>query len=451
MSGVRPVTRSLAAALGLAFLVSLFLVDVPPLTRFLGIAFLVAMLLVLRALEAARADAVAAARRAAARSDERTLGTRLGEGLREPLLLLDPERRVRDANRAARALFDEGMVGRDVALHLRHPAVLEAIGRVRAGAEAVQCEIRLAGPGGRVYAVSVSRIPAAGRDGADRGDETAAPPYLILVFLHEITALRQAERMRVEFVANASHELRTPLSALIGFIETLRGPAKDDAAARERFLAIMDAEARRMARLIEDLLTLSRIERDVHLRPEGRVALRPLCEAVVRTLEPMARARDMTVTLDLPADLPPLRGDPDQLTQVVQNLLANALKYATAATTVTVRARAEPDGRSLRLEVGDEGPGIAPAHLPRLTERFYRVDTARSREAGGTGLGLAIVKHVVARHGGRLEIASAPGEGTTVRVTLPAADSGEAAQGSGEAAQGTESGQTGGEDRIRSC
>ncbi|RMD89159.1 MAG: hypothetical protein D6807_04290 [Alphaproteobacteria bacterium] len=438
MSGDRSLLRYLAAALGLTFLASLFLVEVPPLTRLLGIAFLVTMLLLVRTLEAARADAVAVARRAAARSDEGTLGTRLGEGLREPLLLLDPERRVRDANRAARALFGAAMVGRDVALHLRHPAVLEAIGRVRAGAEAVQCEIRLAGPRGRVYAVSVSRIPAAEGKREEAGDVTAAP-FLILVFLHEITALRQAERMRVEFIANASHELRTPLSALIGFIETLRGPAKDDAAARERFLAIMDAEARRMARLIEDLLTLSRIERDVHLRPRGQVVLRPLCESVVRTLEPMAKARDMTVTLDVPSDLPPLRGDPDQLTQVVQNLLANALKYATAATTVTVRARAEPDARSLRLEVGDEGPGIAPEHLPRLTERFYRVDTARSREAGGTGLGLAIVKHVVARHGGRLEIDSAPGAGTTVRVTLPLADAGEAMQGTG-------SGKTGGED-----
>jgi two-component system phosphate regulon sensor histidine kinase PhoR len=229
--------------------------------------------------------------------------------------------------------------------------------------------------------------------------------------------------MRADFIANAGHELKTPLAALIGFIETLRGPARDDGAARERFLAIMHEQARRMARLVDDLLSLSRIELNEHVAPTGRIALVPVIEEVARGLELRAAERGIRIVHRLPPHLPEVQGDRDELVQVFQNLLDNAVKYARPHSEVTVSGSLGGGAMSaqVRVAIADQSEGIAAEHLPRLTERFYRVDTARSRELGGTGLGLAIVKHLVNRHRGRLEIASRFGRGSTFTVCLRAA------------------------------
>jgi two-component system phosphate regulon sensor histidine kinase PhoR len=228
--------------------------------------------------------------------------------------------------------------------------------------------------------------------------------------------------MRADFVANASHELKTPIAGLAGFIETLRGPARDDPAARERFLGIMAEQADRMRRLVDDLLMLSRIEQHEHSRPAANVDVDRVLRSVHDLLQLKASSRSVALELAIDPALPQAVGDHDELTQVFQNLIDNAIKYTRPSTTVRVVAR--PVGLDrLSVAVVDEGDGIAAVHLPRLTERFYRVDTARSRQLGGTGLGLAIVKHVVNRHRGRLDIQSAPGKGSTFTVTLPTASS----------------------------
>ncbi|HJQ55571.1 MAG TPA: ATP-binding protein, partial [Vineibacter sp.] len=242
----------------------------------------------------------------------------------------------------------------------------------------------------------------------------------VLVVLHDMTALRRAERMRADFVANASHELRTPLASLVGFVETLRGPARDDPEAQDRFLAIMGEQTGRMRRLVEDLLSLSRIEQREHEPPTGRVDVGPLLKSLVEMLEMKARPRDVVVNLDVAADLPVVTGDRDELAMAFQNLIDNAIKYTRPGTTVTIAALPADDG--VQLIVRDQGEGIAAEHLPRLTERFYRVDTARSRQMGGTGLGLAIVKHVLNRHRGRLAVDSVVGDGSTFTVTVPTSD-----------------------------
>ena len=238
--------------------------------------------------------------------------------------------------------------------------------------------------------------------------------------LHDTTALRRAERMRADFVANASHELKTPMAGIAGFIETLRGPARDDAVARERFLGIMAEQAERMRRLVDDLLMLSRIEQHEHARPDASIDLERVLRGVLDLLQLKASSRKVMLDLGIDDDLPAAVGDYDELTIVFQNLIDNAIKYAKPATTVRIAAR--PVGKDrVAVSVSDEGDGIPAAHLPRLTERFYRVDAARSRQLGGTGLGLAIVKHVVNRHRGRLDIQSTPGKGSTFTVVLPSA------------------------------
>jgi len=225
--------------------------------------------------------------------------------------------------------------------------------------------------------------------------------------------------MRADFVANVSHELRTPLSSLLGFVETLRGPARDDAEARDNFLGIMHEQAERMTRLIEDLLSLSRIEMDEHSRPDTPVDMHRVLAKVEDMLTMKARDRHMAIRItapDAPAAVP---GDEDQLTQVFQNLIDNAIKYGGENTPVEIVVD-QPDATQVSITVIDHGAGIPREHLPRLTERFYRVDAARSRQLGGTGLGLAIVKHIIARHRGQLDITSAEGEGSSFTVTLPA-------------------------------
>jgi two-component system phosphate regulon sensor histidine kinase PhoR len=249
-----------------------------------------------------------------------------------------------------------------------------------------------------------------------------AHPDLVLMTIRDLTQLRRMEEMRADFVANASHELRTPLATLSGFIETLQGSAREDSAARERFLGIMKQQATRMARLIDDLLSLSRIELNAHLRPDTAVDLVAIVRQVADALQTLARDRDVEVVVAAPAEPVMVAGDRDELVRVFENLVENALKYGAAGKRVEIAVtRDATSGRAgeTAVSIKDFGPGIAPEHLPRLTERFYRVDVALSRAEGGTGLGLAIVKHILNRHLGRLDIDSRLGEGATFTVRLP--------------------------------
>jgi two-component system phosphate regulon sensor histidine kinase PhoR len=249
-------------------------------------------------------------------------------------------------------------------------------------------------------------------------DERNSPRSLVLVF-HDLTPLHRSEQMRADFVANASHELRTPLATLSGFIETLQGSARDDAPARARFLGIMHVQARRMTRLIDDLLSLSRIELTEHVRPRDSVELVGVIRQVVDALQPLAADRGVGLHTALPDTAVLVRGDRDELLRVFENLVENALKYGASGKRVDVALLAEDTNHAVRVEVRDYGPGIAPEHLPRLTERFYRVDVSQSRSEGGTGLGLALVKHILNRHGGRLSITSVPAAGATFAAHLP--------------------------------
>jgi two-component system, OmpR family, phosphate regulon sensor histidine kinase PhoR len=322
------------------------------------------------------------------------------DGLSEPLLLV-VDGRVRIANTAARSLLGAHIIGEDVRLAIRHPAAAE---RLAAGAPDGSTD--LAGVGGRDqhYDLHVATIR----------------PGTRLVHLIDRTGRHAVERARVDFVANASHELRTPLAAILGFVETLSDDkAGSDPAIRARFLAVMETEARRMQRLIDDLISLSRIEAEKYALPETRIALSSL---VARVAEEIRIGRGESVaSLDLEIDdtVPNVIGEDAQLSQVLHNLIGNAIKYGRDGASVTVALK--PVGANVRLSVTDKGDGIAAEHIPRLTERFYRVDAGRSRGLGGTGLGLAIVKHIVERHRGRLEITSQIGVGTTVSVTIPAA------------------------------
>ncbi|MGH7003408.1 MAG: sensor histidine kinase, partial [Alphaproteobacteria bacterium] len=258
-----------------------------------------------------------------------------------------------------------------------------------------------------------------------------------LVVLHDDTARKRLDQMRADFVANVSHELKTPLASLIGFIETLRGPAAEDAEARQRFLEIMQEQAARMRRLVDDIMSLSRIELEEHQAPTGRVALLPILQNLMEALQVQALTRRISFRLDkhmADDDHLEVSGDRDQLIQVFQNLLDNAVKYGREGSAVVIAVRRaggeklpQRDAREKRapgaveVAVIDQGEGIPPEHLSRLTERFYRVDRGRSRQLGGTGLGLAIVKHILNRHGGRLAIESKLGQGSRFTVLLPAA------------------------------
>jgi two-component system phosphate regulon sensor histidine kinase PhoR len=237
--------------------------------------------------------------------------------------------------------------------------------------------------------------------------------------LRDLTRQQQLERMRVDFVAHASHELRTPLASLLGFIETLQGPARNDDRVREKFLGLMQAQGERMRRLINDLLSLSRIEMNAHDRPSTLVDLAIIAKQVCEMMAGIARENDVAIETSLPHEMP-VQGDHDELVQVIQNLIENAVKYASSGRRIVVSGLLRQGVlNGVELSVQDFGPGIAPEHLPRLTERFYRVNVQESRSRGGTGLGLAIVKHILNRHRGRLTISSEISEGSTFTVKLP--------------------------------
>ena len=323
-----------------------------------------------------------------------------------PALRIGTDDRIAVLNPAAQDLFGGGALGRHYAIPLRQPEILEAIAAARRSGFPRVARLTLSGPS---------------QDTVLEAHITPLTSGVAVVF-QDLTALAQMDLMRREFVANVSHELRTPLTSLLGFIETLRGPARDDAVARARFLAIMSAEAERMNRLVQDLLHLSRVEEKERVRPDRDEDLSELVHQAAATLRPLAESAQVRL-LVTGADQPMiLRADRDQMVQVLSNLIENAVKYGSspgAVVEVDLSTMAGPRGPLLCLSVTDHGEGIDPLHLPRLTERFYRVDAHRSREKGGTGLGLAIVKHIVSRHRGRLLIESEPGKGSKFSVLLP--------------------------------
>jgi two-component system phosphate regulon sensor histidine kinase PhoR len=336
----------------------------------------------------------------------------LVRALPEAALLLDARGTVLAANIAAVGLLASVRVGDPVSFAVRVPEVLEALRASVADGTARRIEFAERVPLDRWLRADIVPIrPGLLREGA--------PIEAVLVSFVDLTPQRRVEQMRVDFVANASHELRTPLASLSGFIETLQGPARNDANARERFLKIMNEQARRMSRLIDDLLSLSRIELNAHLRPEAAVDLGAVVGHVREALAPLGRERGVDILFTPPAEPVEVRGDRDELIRVFENLVENALKYGGTGGRVEITVARE--GTDAVATVRDYGPGIAPEHVPRLTERFYRVDTAHSREQGGTGLGLAIVKHIVARHRGKMGIESTPGVGSTFSVRLSTA------------------------------
>ena len=326
------------------------------------------------------------------------------EQLPMPVMLLDDHERVLFVNHFMRDVLGPGLDRKRASSVLRNPDVLAAIAGASRG-ESSDVPFTLPVPVERHFQAYAARINTT--------------PSMIVLLLHDLTVVKRSEQMRADFVANASHELRTPLAAVTGFIETLRGHAKDDAEAREQFLEIMAAETGRMRRLINDLLSLTRIEMNEHVKPEGRIDLESVVRQAAAALKPLAAQDGITVTVQAEPGMPPVIGDQDELVQLFQNLIHNAIKYGREKGVVAVSIGRSGD--QLVAAVRDDGEGIAPNAIPRLTERFYRVDVKRSRERGGTGLGLAIVKHIISRHQGRLSIESKLGEGSLFTLFLPAA------------------------------
>ncbi|AUM75775.1 sensor histidine kinase [Paracoccus jeotgali] len=327
-----------------------------------------------------------------------------------PTLAIDRFERIVALNAAAKALLGRNAMGQIFTTALRHPDLVEAVERSLRDQTPRSITYQVTESGSDVfYDVHLQSI-------GDTGP-------LLLSFLN-VTDLAQAGQMRRDFVANVSHELRTPLAALMGFIETLRGPAREDVAAQGRFLNIMAGEAERMNRLVGDLLSLSRVEAEERVRPTTRLDLRDVLQTALQNLSRLAADNNVTLQTDLGQAPLQVLGDADQLLQVFTNLVENAIKYGGNSQSVEVTAlncAHDPvlRGPALQIVVADHGPGIDPVHLPRLTERFYRADSHRSRELGGTGLGLAIVKHILNRHRGRLKITSQPGQGAKFAVILP--------------------------------
>jgi len=343
-----------------------------------------------------------------------TLIETLISGLSDPTIVLDRDGQVIAFNAQASAVAPALRRGEPALIALRMPELVNAIRRAGRRREPQRVEFFERVPRDRWFEAFVTPARLTRLDGG-------VTDILVMTF-NDLTPLRRVEEMRADFVANASHELRTPLAALLGFIETLQGTARDDPAAREKFLNIMQAQATRMARLIDDLLSLSRIELNAHLQPSTPVDLAPIVRQVVDGLQMLARDRGVEIKVTTPAEPTIVLGDRDELIRALENLVENALKYGAAGKRVDITlARAQTRAGTLeaRLAVRDYGPGIAPEHLPRLTERFYRVDVSDSRSQGGTGLGLALVKHVLNRHGGRLTIESTPGAGATFIMHVP--------------------------------
>ena len=329
------------------------------------------------------------------------------DSLQLPVLIFDAGRQLRFLNLSARDLLGQVPEGRDFAAALRNPDVLAAVDRVIRGGASEDAEFRIYQPVPRRLRVRIEALP--GLSGASRS---------FIAMIDDLTDSERMREMRSDFVADVSHELRTPLASVLSIVETLNGAARDDPKAQQRFLKMLEEQARRMARIVEDLLSLSRIEMHEHQAPTGVTQLNDVLRHVAEVCQFAAGERDMRLEIDLPERLDVV-GDSHELTRLFQNLVDNALKYGDRGT--AVRIHASVTRNMARVAVSDRGPGIPREHIPRLTERFYRVDKGRSRVAGGTGLGLAIVKHIVNRHRGELKISSVENEGSTFTVELPLA------------------------------
>jgi two-component system phosphate regulon sensor histidine kinase PhoR len=348
--------------------------------------------------------------------------------LPDPAIALTPESLVVAFNASVQQITPGILRGEPISFALRVPDVLEAIRAVAASRHPRRTEFFQRVPTDRWWEATIVPLALPGLPGLP-GDPPGEDRKLVLLTLRDLTPLRRVDEMRADFVANASHELRTPLASLSGFIETLQGPARNDAPSRDRFLAIMKEQATRMARLIDDLLSLSRVEQKAHIHPDNPIDLVAIVREVVDGLAPLAHERGVEVTIECGTGGGPLvvPGDRDELIGVFENLIENALKYGAPGKRVDITLTREPaagaggagEARDAMVSVRDYGPGIAPEHLPRLTERFYRVDIGESRAQGGTGLGLALVKHILARHRGRLAIESTRGAGACFTVRLP--------------------------------
>lgn len=354
----------------------------------------------------------------AASRERHSIAEALLANIPDPVILVDRRSVVIEVNPAARTLLPALKLKHPLSFALRSPDVLDGIEEVLRTGAPLKTLYSTRVPTERSFEVQIGALPMPHGPGGGQPN--------VVLFLRDLTAAQRLETMRVDFVANASHELRTPLASLLGFIETLQGPARADAPAREKFLGIMKAQAQRMTRLIDDLLSLSRIELREHLVPTQILDLGQIARQMVDAQGPLARERGVVVTLDANDESYPILGDRDELVRVVENLVENAVKYGASGGIVVVgldrTARSASGKPMIALSVRDEGPGIAPEHIPRLTERFYRVDVASSRQQGGTGLGLAIVKHIVNRHRGKLVIESEPDRGTVVRASFPEAE-----------------------------
>lgn len=338
------------------------------------------------------------------------------ERLPDPLMLVDVPGRVVFANKAMTAVAGTDTQNKPVSAVLRTPAVWQAVERTALTGEPATVEFSFHVPVERHFEAYIAR--------------TDEQPKLTAVLLHDVTSAKRAEEARADFVANASHELRTPLAAVSGFIDTLKGHAKDDERAREKFLDIMSVEAGRMRRLIDDLLSLTRIELNEHVPPSGSVDIVEVARDAAATLQGLAQLDNVTIAVADAQNVPLVVGERDELIQVFQNLLHNAIKYGRvgghvwvnfelASSSVYLPGRRSP-AAMVAITIKDDGEGIPREAVPRLTERFYRVDVKRSRERGGTGLGLAIVKHILNRHQGRMHVESKLGEGSTFTLLLPA-------------------------------
>ena len=333
------------------------------------------------------------------------------EALPDPCIIIDRRSVVIHTNSAAQSYFPGVTVGGPIAFTLRNPTLLNAIEAARAQGTQ-QVELHQSIPTETWYRTTVAPL----------GDVAEGSEGILVITLQSLTESRRLDSLRTDFVANASHELRTPLTSLVGFIDTLLGPAANDREARERFLNIMRTQAARMSKLIDDLLSLSRIEMRQHVRPSGKVTLNSLIREVCEGLQKLADDAGAPLVLTLPAEPVLVTGDRDELYEVFENLIDNAIKYGADGGSIEVNLSTEPgrQGFDALVSVTDHGAGVAQEHVPRLTERFYRVDAESSRKKKGTGLGLAIVKHIVTRHHGLMLIRSQPGQGTRVEVFLKA-------------------------------
>ncbi len=415
--------RSVPSLIAAPFLALFALAFVLALVWFAGLLALIpalvfgALLIVIGVLDRSRSGAVAGATNSGRveRDDSADIATAILDSLPEAVLLLNLRRKVIAANQAARELLGDRATGHDLERSIRDTDALGAVDSVIAGEGPGTLEITFPVPVPRYFQFHAVKVY--------REDDR---PDLVVVVLTDVTGTRRSEQTRADFVANVSHELRSPLSALVGFIETLQGPARDDQKARDRFLGIMDGEASRMTRLIDDLLSLSQVETSEHIQPDQQVDLQSILRRVITIMEVRAKERGMTIVLSCPEDLPRVLGHDDELIEVFQNLIDNAVKYGTEGSEVRAKVWGidripEKGGAGIAVAISNDGEGIASEHLPRLTERFYRVDKGRSRSMGGTGLGLAIVKHIVSRHRGHLGITSNLGEGTVFTVYFPRA------------------------------